>query len=130
MEYISFDDFKKMDIYNDFMRVNPSIGYLKIRVSNVYEAIPLNNVLITIYKDIGEFNVIFYQGITDSNGIISNIKLPCPKGIDFIEIPEYSIYLYKAEKDGYEVDNNSFVVFSDVVVNQSINLEPIIEKTN
>ena len=126
MEYISFDDFKKMDIYKDFIKINPALGYLKIKVSGAYEAVPLKNVLITIYKDIGEFNVIFFQGVTDSNGIINNIVLPCPKEIDYIEIPEYSIYNYKAEKDGFEVMNNSFVILSDILVSQNINLEPIV----
>ena len=41
MEYISFDEFKKLDIYNDFIKVNPDLGVLKIEAFTTNEGIPI-----------------------------------------------------------------------------------------
>ena len=54
MEYISFDEFKKLDIYNDFIKVNPDLGVLKIEAFTTNEGIPIPDTDIVIYKDIGE----------------------------------------------------------------------------
>ena len=68
MEYISFDEFKKLDIYEDFIRVNPDLGILKIEAFTANEGIAIPDTDIVIYKDIGEYNVVFFKGKTDSSG--------------------------------------------------------------
>ena len=41
MEFISYDEFKKLDIYNDFINVNPDLGILKIEAFTANEGIPI-----------------------------------------------------------------------------------------
>ncbi len=123
MDYILFDDFKEMELYDDFKRKNPLLGMIKIQVSTASSSLPLEGVKIEIYKDIGEFDVLFFSGITNSSGIIDSIALPAPKKVPMgsIEIPEYSIYTMNVQKEGFEsLRNHSFAVFGDVEVLQNI----------
>ena len=76
MEYIIYEEFKKTDLYQQFILDNPDVGYLIVQAFTAYGAIPIENVNIVISKDIGNYKVIFFQGVTDSSGIISDIMLP------------------------------------------------------
>lgn len=127
MEYISFDEFKKLDIYNDFIKVNPDLGVLKIEAFTANEGIPIPDTDIVIYKDIGEYNVVFFKGKTDSNGMIDNIYLPAPKKSDSmsLEIPLYTVYEMNAFHIGYEtIKKYSIGMFGDVKVIQYVKMMP------
>ena len=127
MEYISFDEFKKLDIYNDFIKVNPDLGVLKIEAFTANEGIPIPDTDIVIYKDIGEYNVVFFKGKTDSNGMIDNIYLPAPKMSDSmsLEIPLYTVYEMNAFHIGYEtIKKYSIGMFGDVKVIQYVKMMP------
>lgn len=129
MEYISYDEFKGMDIYKDFMNKNPSLGYLKIQASAASNAVPIEGVEIIIYKDIGEFNVVFFKGVTDSSGIIDNIVLPTPKSNSFqvLNVPEYSLYEVNAKKEGfYEIYDYQVGVFDNLKNLQNLVMDPVI----
>lgn len=134
MEYISFDEFKKLDIYEDFIRVNPDLGVLKIEAFTANEGIPIPDTDIVIYKDIGEYNVVFFKGKTDSSGMIDNIYLPTPKKSDSmsLEIPLYTVYEMNAYHIGYErIKKYSIGMFGDVKVIQYVKMMPevIVEDT-
>lgn len=95
MKNITFEEFKKLPEYKTFEKDNSSFGLLKVQVFTADQAIPIPDVEIFVTKEIGEYNVLFFQGMTDSSGIIDNIKLPAPSGdynIDTLEIPKYSMY--------------------------------------
>lgn len=127
MEYISFDEFKKLDIYEDFIRVNPDLGVLKIEAFTANEGIPIPDTDIVIYKDIGEYNVVFFKGKTDSSGMIDNIYLPTPKKSDSmsLEIPLYTVYEMNAYHIGYEtIMKYSIGMFGDVKVIQYVKMMP------
>lgn len=130
MNYISYDEFKKSSLYSDFISLNPSVGYLKIKVDSALESYPVEGVEVLIYKDIGEDLVVFYYGKTDSNGIIDNIVLPSPKAmnINSLEVPDYEVYSLKINKKGYkEINYLDVVVYSDIKVIQNISLEPLVK---
>ena len=134
MEYISFDEFKKLDIYEDFIRVNPDLGILKIEAFTANEGIAIPDTDIVIYKDIGEYNVVFFKGKTDSSGMIDNIYLPTPKKSDSmsLEIPLYTVYEMNAYHIGYErIKKYSIGMFGDVKVIQYVKMMPevIVEDT-
>ena len=134
MEYISFDEFKKLDIYEDFIRVNPDLGILKIEAFTANEGIAIPDTDIVIYKDIGEYNVIFFKGKTDSSGMIDNIYLPTPKKSDSssLEVPLYTVYEMSAFHIGYEtIKKYSIGMFGDVKVIQYVKMMPevIVEDT-
>ena len=127
MEFISFDEFKKLDIYNDFINVNPDLGTLKIEAFTAYEAIPIPDTEIIIYKNIGEYNVVFFRGKTDANGMIDDIFLPAPKQNDpsNAEIPAYTIYEMNAFHIGFEtIKKYSIGMFGNIKVIQYVKMTP------
>ena len=126
MEFISYDEFKKLDIYNDFINVNPDLGILKIEAFTVNEGLPIPDTYILIYKDIGEYNVIFYKGKTDSNGMIDNIYLPTPKMSESnILEPLYTVYDMNAYHIGFEtIKKYSIGMFGGIKVIQYVKMTP------
>ena len=74
MKIISYEEFKNTDLYEDFILENSDAGNLKVQVFTAYAAIPIPDTKIVVYKDIEEYRVIFFQGVTDSSGIISGIS--------------------------------------------------------
>ena len=132
MEFISFEDFKNSDIYEDFMRSNSDFGYLKVQTMGASGAVPVKNALVTVYKDIGEENVVFFEGRTDDSGVIENIILPAPGG-DNLDTPVVSLYELRIMHPDYlSVDRYSFGVISGIKDIEYIEMSPIvnIEKTN
>lgn len=126
MEFISYDEFKKLDIYNDFINVNPDLGILKIEAFTVNEGLPIPDTDILIYKDIGEYNVIFYKGKTDANGMIDNIYLPTPKMSESnILEPLYTVYDMNAYHIGFEtIKKYSIGMFGGIKVIQYVKMTP------
>ena len=126
MEFISYDEFKKLDIYNDFINVNPDLGILKIEAFTANEGLPIPDTDILIYKDIGEYNVIFFKGKTDSNGMIDNIYLPTPKMSESnILEPLYTVYDMNAYHIGFEtIKKYSIGMFGGIKVIQYVKMTP------
>lgn len=124
MKLISFDEFKMTDLYEDFIRENSSLGNLKVQVFTAYEAIPISNTTILITKDIEEYKVVFFRGITDSSGIISDIQLPAPVMSNSLEVPNYTIYELTALNSGYEsLKNFNIGMFGGVNVIQYVKMQ-------
>ena len=126
MEYITYEEFKKSDLYQQFILDNPDVGYLKVQAFTAYGAIPIEGVSIVVYKDIGNYRVIFYNCVTDSSGIISDIMLPAPNAIkDPDAVPPYTIYNMTAIHSRYEtIKNYSIGMFGDVRVLQYVKMLP------
>ncbi len=64
--------------YEQFLAQNPAIGYLKIQASRAQKAIPISNLRIVVMQEFNGLQVLFFDGKTDANGIISSIELPAP----------------------------------------------------
>lgn len=126
MKIISFEEFKNTDLYDDFIKDNDDIGNLKVQVFTAYGAIPIENTNIVVYKDIEEYRIIFFQGVTDSSGIISDIVLPAPKMVTSNEeVPIYTIYNMTAFNTGYEtLKNFSIGMLGGVNVIQYVKMLP------
>lgn len=95
MKNITFEEFKKLPEYQQFEKDNPSSGLLKVQVFTADQAIPLPEVEIFVTKEYGDYNITFFRGVTDSSGIIDDIKLPSPGGDyneETKEIPKYAMY--------------------------------------
>ena len=65
--------------YQNFLRDNPSIGYLNIRAYAASQAIPISGIRIVISTTIGDDKVIFFEGSTNQSGVIEGIELPTPR---------------------------------------------------
>lgn len=103
MNIISYEEFKNTDLFEDFIKENSDVGSLKVQVFTAYGAIPIKDTNIVVYKDIEEYRVIFFQGVTDISGIISDIKLPAPRMVaSNEETPIYTIYNMTAINSLYE----------------------------
>ena len=70
---LNLEDFKKMPEYKDFIKRNPIKKIFKITTKKLKNH-KKSRVIIT--KRINNYKIIFYQGLTDKNGIINNIELP------------------------------------------------------
>lgn len=126
MKTYSIEEFKNTDEYQEFINDNPSFGSLKIRAYAAREAIPVSGLKIVIQKEIGDNNVIFFEGVTDSSGVIEKIKLPAPKlDSNNLNAPLYTTYQVLAT---YAPDNASGIynvnMYEDICVVQNISIVP------
>lgn len=114
--------------YQEFVRDNPSKGYLKIRASAANEAVPISGIKIKVSKLIGTNNVIFFEGETDYSGMINNIVLPAPQAAISDEvIPKFTDYDLTAKGSIQNIDDRySISVCCGITVIQYINVTPII----
>lgn len=129
MNSVNINDksFMTTDIYKKFMKDNPSKGYLKLRAYSASEAIPISGVKVVISKIIDNKKVIFYEGITNSSGLIDKVTLPAPKlNSDNLDVPNKTTYditaTYKNMNKVYKVN-----IYDGVCVVQSINIGPSME---
>ena len=130
MNIINYEDFKNTDLYESFISENPDTGFLKVQVFTAYGAVPISDTSIIISKDIEDYRVIFYQGVTDDSGIIENISLPAPLTVKVANpdiIPGYTIYDMTAIHEGFEtIKKFSIGMFGDVKVIQYVKMTPTI----
>ena len=121
---INDQNFINSKVYKDYLQKNPSNGYLKIRAFAANQAIPISNLNIKVSKNIDNNNVIFFEGRTNSSGIIEKITLPTPK-LDFnnLDKPNSTTYDIIATYDNkniiYKVN-----MYENVYVLQEININP------
>lgn len=131
MNFVSYDDFKKTDAYQKFINENPDIGHLKIEAFTAYGAVPVPDTQILITKNIGDQTVVFFQGSTNSSGIIENIDLPTPianYNPTPNSLPQYTIYDLTAIQDGYDtIKNYSIGMFGGVKVIQYVKMTPSVD---
>ena len=102
---IKVDEIKDDNTYNEFLKENPGRGTLKIRTTSASEALPVSGVNVVVSKEIGDNTYIFYEGQTDSSGMINNIKLPTPVRINSnLEVPNFTSYKVRVEysKDKFD----------------------------
>ena len=120
------ENFKNTETYKNFIVSNNVEGYLKIRAYAASGALPISDLKIVVSKNIDNSNVIFYEGKTNSSGIIEKIVLPAPKqNTNDLVIPSSITYDIKAT---YEKDNttNSYQIniYDNIYVVQTINIVP------
>ena len=115
--------------YQEFLRNNPSTGTLKVRVSSINQALPVEGVQVTVSKVIGDDTIIFFNGKTDESGMINNIKLPTQMRVKSDEIiPEFTTYQMRAvyEKSGFDKVYD-IALCCGVSVIQNINITPEVD---
>lgn len=126
MNNITYEQFKSLPEYQEYIETNPSTGVLKVQVFTADQAIPIPNTNIYITKQIGNYNVLFFQGETDSSGIIDNIILPAPIGdfnLDDFITPSYTTYQLVASNDQLkQIRQYQISMFGDVKVLQYIKM--------
>ncbi len=131
MNFVSLEEFKKSESYQKFIEENPSTGNLKVKVFTAYKAIPIPDTRILVTKDIDGQKVLFFSGLTDSSGMISDIELPSPEeNTNFKpgDDAEYAMYDVTAIHEGYErIKKYDVAIFGNTGVIQYIKMIPEIE---
>ncbi len=128
MDFITLEEFKKTADYQKFQEANPSSGRLKVEVFTAYQAIPVSNTEILVTKDIGDKKVMFFSGLTNSSGMISDIKLPSPpedKNFKPGDDAPYTSYDVTAIHEGFEkIKKYDVAIFGNTGVIQYIKMIP------
>ena len=128
MKEMTLQEFEKTKEYQTFISQNPATGLLKVQVFTADQAIPISNAKVLITKILDNNQVLFFEGITDSSGIIDNIKLPAPGGeynMETFEIPKYTTYQLNVNNGNYQTDKQYEVaMFGGVKVLQYVKMIP------
>lgn len=77
-KYYNDKNFQNSSVYKDFLVKNAGLGSLKIRAYAASEALPISDLLVIISTIIDNKKIIFFEGSTDSSGMIETLKLPAP----------------------------------------------------
>ncbi len=118
--------YQNTESYQKFIQANPSNGYLKIRASAASQALPISGIKIVVSKIIDGNNIIFFEGVTDSSGVIEKITLPAPKlSSNDLTTPPSTTYDIKATYEKDKLDAIYKVnIYENIYVVQTINIVP------
>ena len=125
---ITDSNFISTIVYKKFMIENTGRGILNIRASLANQALPITNLKVVVSKEIENYNVIFYEGVTNISGLIEKISLPTPpKENDDLIAPKNTTYkittLYNNREYTYVVN-----MYDGICVVQNINIVPSNER--
>ncbi len=111
--------------YQEFVKENEGVGSLRIRAYGASEAVPIEGMNIEVSTIIGDdIKLIFFEGVTDSSGMIEKLRLPAPVlGADNLIAPKWTVYNIKATYDGEE-ENFKVNLYDGICVQQIINIVP------
>ena len=122
---INDKELDNLSLYQDFIKENEGVGYLRIRAYGASEAVPIEGVNIEVSTVLGDnTKLVFFTGKTDTSGMIERLELPAPKeGSDNLIAPKKTVYDIKANYDEVE---ESFKVnlYDGICVQQIINVVP------
>ena len=126
MEYMTLEEFQELDEYQNFLKEFPDTGTLRVRVFTMGGLIPLSNTNILILKRIGKYNVLFYNGITDSMGFLGDIVLPAPKrDLITMNMPLSTTYDMSAIHIGYQdIQQYTITIYGGITVIQYVRMIP------
>lgn len=115
-------------VYKNFMIENTGRGILNIRASFANQALPITNLKVVVSKEIENYDVIFYEGVTNISGLIGKISLPTPpKENDDLIAPKTTTYkitaLYNNREYTYVVN-----MYDGICAVQNINIVPSNER--
>ena len=105
--------------YEEFLKQNPDIGFLKVQAFGAQMAVPISNISVVIKKHFLDMEKVFFEGVTDASGIIDNISLPAPpqnlsEGPNPSSLP-FSVYSFSASHPFYSLEYPNFVqIFSGI----------------
>lgn len=116
--------------YQNFRKNYMGIGGLKIRAYGANEAIPISGLRVVVSTVYENNKFIFFDGYTDSSGMINKIELPTPIGsLNDLVIPDSITYSIDAI---YEPDNSEKIfninLYDGVCVLQNIGIIPEVKE--
>ena len=123
---INDNEFKNSEIYKNFMNENNSRGGLKIRAYSASGAVPIVGMKVIVSTIYDNNIIIFFEGETDSSGVIERISLPTPSlNMDNLDTPNKRTYQIKSSYDKNSFDRTFNIdMYEGVSVIQNINVVP------
>ena len=122
--YINDQNFINSEIYKKFLDNNESRGILNIRAYAASQAVPIEGINIIVSTNLDNNKIIFFEGKTNSSGVISGIVLPAPTlNIDNLNAPNKTEYNIEATYNNL-VKNYKINVYENVSVIQNISVVP------
>ena len=124
--YFDDESFMNTNSYSEFIKDNPSEGFLKIRAYAANQAIPIQGVKVIISKIIDDNKVIFFEGYTNESGLITDITLPAPtQNPNDLDVPNFTKYDIKAIYIPDNLDKNYKAnIYEGIHVIQNILIVP------
>ncbi len=123
---VNDENFINSSSYQNFIKENNAVGFLKVRAFAASQAIPISGLKVVISKIIDDNNVVFFEGFTNESGVIERIALPVPR-LDYssMEAPIATVYDITTT---YIPDNVTRIykvnLYDDIYVVQNINIVP------
>ncbi len=118
-------DILNSEIYQKFLKENPGKGNLKIRAYAASEALPINGLHVVVSTSFENQVIPFFDGYTDTSGMIPNISLPAAKlDLDNLIAPVPTIYSVVASFDSLKEQQFTVQMYDGVCVVQNINYIP------
>ena len=125
-KYISDENYVSSSEYQNYLNSNKGKGYLMIRANAASLAIPIEGWNIIISKVINNDRVIFYEGTTDSSGMIKKIELPAPiQDENNLDVPLFATYKIEWNYPKEDLDGTFSVnIYDDICTAQNIIITP------
>lgn len=123
--YIDDFKFKESSVYQDFMIKNTGKGNLKIRAYAASEALPVSGLKIVVSTEIEDGKIIFFEGETDTSGMIETLTLPTPSlDLSNLEVPPTITYRITATMNMFSPQEFLVKMYDGICVVQTINFVP------
>ena len=129
MNIYNFNDetFKKSKLYQDYVRDNPGLGFLKIRAYAASQAIPIVDLKVVVSKMVDGNKIIFFEGKTNESGVIEKINLPAPKlDNSNLNAPNGTTYEIMATHSDNTNSTYTVNIYENIYVIQTINIVPVL----
>ncbi len=126
---INDKDFINSNEYKEFIMNNPVFGYLKIRAYAASGAVPISGLKIVVSTTLDNDNIVFFEGYTNSSGVIDRITLPAPRlEINNMNTPNMRQYEISATYDNGNTKIYKVNIYENVSVIQNINITPTMNR--
>ena len=103
LKYYNDESFKNSVLYQEFIKDNSGKGNLRIRAYVANEALPIQGLKVIVSTTWDNAKIVFFEGETDSSGMIEPISLPTPKiNIDNLEAPIGIVYDVETINNNYK----------------------------
>lgn len=103
--------------YDEFLRRNTAEGRLKIQASRAQSALPTEGVRISVIGRFNDARVLFFDGVTDADGLITGIILPAPPRAASLQSQDPrrgAVYQVFASHPGFEPEVYEIEMFEGI----------------
>lgn len=103
--------------YDEFLRRNTALGSLKVQASRAQGALPTENVRISVIGQFNDARVLFFDGVTDADGLITGITLPAPPRAASLQSQDPrrgALYQVFASHPDFEPDIYEIEIFENI----------------